>query len=248
MMIDITLIMAYYINRDMLNIHYAELAALSPELKQHISLIVVDDGSPTNPASPPRSDIGIRSLEIYRMGVDIPWNQDACRNLAVSKANTDWVLLTDMDHLIPAISWQQIFNADLDLSAAYRFLRVSMPELLPYKPHPNSYLMAKKTFEQTGGYDERYAGYYGTDGVFHRRVVEVVKGKLLQLPISLVRYPREVVSDASTSTLTRKSERNTANIYRIREEIGRLPPEEQAPKTLTFPYHKVWPKTPESAV
>jgi hypothetical protein len=33
------------------------------------------------------------------MREDIAWNQDACRNLAVSLARTEWVLLTDMDHV-----------------------------------------------------------------------------------------------------------------------------------------------------
>jgi hypothetical protein len=54
---------------------------------------------------------GLFAFSLYRMGVDVPWNMDACRNLAASQAKTDWLLLTDIDHLVPEKTWRKITAA-----------------------------------------------------------------------------------------------------------------------------------------
>jgi hypothetical protein len=99
----------------------------------------------TRRRSPPPSAC---RLKMYRMLEDVRWNQDACRNLGVSQAETDWLLLTDMDHVVPADTFEKILKASLDSDTAYRFARVSMPKLDPYKMHPNSWLMTKAVFDR----------------------------------------------------------------------------------------------------
>jgi hypothetical protein len=231
-----TLCLAYYENPGMLRRQLDLVESLPIDLQAQIELIVVDDGSPTAPAEPVVRAWGQSDrLQLFRMGVDVAWNMDACRNLAVSQARTDWVLLTDIDHLVPEKTWRKILASKLDRSHVYKFGRVSEPDLAPYKPHPNSWLMTVETYDRAGGYDERLAGWYGTDGDFRNRVQEV--SRVLQLKEPLIRVPREVTPDASTTTLVRRSPENAAGLDRAkreREALGKW-----RPLRNSFPWARV---------
>jgi hypothetical protein len=217
-----TLCLAYYENPGMLRRQIEHLAGLKKWIRESVELIVVDDGSPRFPAF----DVMIEGDDtetrerLFRMGVDIPWNMDACRNLAVSQASTDWVLLTDIDHLVPEKTWIKILTASLNPRQVYKFGRVSEPDLAPYKPHPNTWLMTREIYDRAGGYDERLAGWYGTDGDFRNAVQKVAPVVSFKEPI--VRVPREVTPDASTTTLTRRSPENAAGLDRAKEERAKI--------------------------
>ena len=73
-------------------------------LQDHLSVIVVDDGSPRWPArdalikhGQPWGDF----LRVFRIDQDVPWNWLAARNIGAHHASGDWVLLTDLDHAVP---------------------------------------------------------------------------------------------------------------------------------------------------
>lgn len=236
----ITLIFPYYENPTMLAGQLEYLAAMPGELRALLSLIVVDDGSPTHPLGP--ADLrameaaGLADVQLWRIGVDVRWNWLACRNLAVEKARTVWVLMTDIDHMVPERTLRRIMAGKLNGRCIYRFSRVDAPKQTPYKPHPNSWLMTREMFDATGGYDERFSGYYGTDGMFRDRcaaaALEVI---LLEQP--LVRVPREVVADASTTTYGRKEDQDRENVSRIRAEIAASG--DLTPRRGLFPHHQV---------
>ena len=231
----VTLVLAYYENPSMLERQYAVLRALPEELRAWISLTVVDDGSPDSPARAPMESLGIASFELYRVDVDVRWNQDACRNIGAHHARADgWLLLTDMDHLVPEATWRRVIQGRLDRSIVYRFSRVSEPELQPYKPHPNTWLLTRRLYVTVGGYDERFAGWYGTDADFRDRITPRAKAVEI-LPEVIIRVPREVTPDASTTRYERKSAEDVENIRRILH--ARTPG--ARPKTLSFPYHRV---------
>jgi len=234
----ITLVLPYYMNREMLLRQQIVWATYPADLRTCLHVIVVDDGSPQHPAreSWSASGIGLASARLYRITVDVRWNWLACRNLGVAATHTQWVLLTDIDHVLPEATLRALVTDDLDAKAVYRFSRVDAPNLTPYKPHPNSWLLTLEMFDAIGGYDERFSGYYGTDAEFRDRVQRTA-GRLIMRPDVLVRYPREVIADASTTTYGRKEPQDRENVQRIRAEREREP--NWRPKRLTFPWERV---------
>lgn len=233
----ITLVLPFYENQGMLREQQAKWRSYPNDVKEKFHVIVVDDCSPTSPALPAVEDTGIASFRLYRTSVDRRWNWLFCRNLGVQEADTQWVLLTDIDHVLPLETLRAIM-ADRELHArtVYRFSRVDAPNLTPYKPHPNTWFLTRSMFEEIGGYDERFSGYYGTDAEFRDRVNASARAVVMR-PDVLIRYPREVLADASTTTYGRKEQQDHVNVARIREERSRIPG--WRPLRLTFPYERL---------
>lgn len=233
-----TLIFPYYRNPGMLDRQLAHLTALPADLKAHLHLIVVDDGSPKAALGPATAAamrlVGLASTALYRITVDVRWNWIACRNLAASRAPTDWILMTDIDHLVPADTVRRIVEKKLSDRKVYRFERVDLPDMTPYKPHPNTWLMTRAMFDRVGGYDERFSGLYGSDGEFRDRVRGQAE-EIQILPEPIIRVPREVVADASTTTYARKQPEDRAGVPKVRALIARDP----KPHRGTFPWEQI---------
>ena len=232
----VSLIMAYYENPTMLQIHYDHIKKLPASIRGQMYLVIVDDGSPVESvAKPPSEDLGICGFQLYRMDQDIRWNQDACRNIGARHAETEWMILTDMDHVVPVETWVQLTGRSWCRDVAYTFGRKMMPDMKDYKAHPNSWFMSKRLYDEMGGYDERFAGIYGTDGDFAERLRKVAPVKGLKVP--LICYPRSVVPDASTTTYLRKQPEDDAGKRRVKEQ--RAKEKNKKPKRYLFPYHRV---------
>lgn len=235
---EFTLVMAYYLNRGMLIEQAEHWRKLPQDIAARLHVVIVDDGSPEDAAREAMRSISpppLASLQIWRMLVDVPWNQDACRNLGVREAQSEWLLLTDMDHIVPAATWRRLMQGKLSKQAVYRFGRISAPSMEPYKSHPNSWAMTRTTYWECGGYDERLAGNYGTDGDFLVRVRS--RRNIVELADVLVRVPREVIPDASTRTLRRKQPEDKENIRRLL--YARANDEHWHPLHFSFPHKRV---------
>jgi hypothetical protein len=230
---NITLIMAYYENASMLRKQFGALRAMSALVRDHVSVIIVDDGSPTTPAK--AEDLNGMPLQIYRIKEDIRWNQDAARNIGARHAETNWLLLTDMDHMVPQRTWEHLISYDWKEDRAYQFTRVSAPDMAPYKSHPNSWFLTKRLYDKAGGYDERFAGFYGTDSDFRNRLRHVANMAVVKAP--LIRVPRTVVADASTTSYLRKQEEDAIGIARVKAERAKA--EDQRPVRYRFAYDRV---------
>lgn len=236
----ITFICAYYENAGMLREQFRVWRAYPPELREQFHAIVTDDGSPCAPARLHIDDVpAIASFSLFRTLVDVRWNWLFCRNLAVEKAQTEWVLLTDIDHVLPEETARFLMEEKLNPRAVYRFSRVDAPALTPYKPHPNTWLMTRAMFDAVGGYDERFSGYYGSDAEFRERVQGTARSVIL-LPYGVIRYPREHIADASTTTYGRKEAQDATNVRRIRAERALI--ENWTPIRVSFPYVQEFPR------
>ncbi len=237
---SLTLIMPYYDNPTMLEAQQAQWWKYPPELRSRLHVILVDDCSQRWPALPhvigKIEELGLASFQLYRTLVDVRWNWIFCRNLAVANTSTEWMLMTDIDHMMPRKTLEALLGAKLHRNRAYRFSRVDAPLMTPYKPHPNTWLMTRDLFDAVGGYDERFSGFYGTDGEFRRRVQDTAES-IVVLPQVMVRYPREVIADASTTTYGRKEEQDKTNVRRIINERAEIP--NWRPLRVTFAYERL---------
>lgn len=231
-MTDLSLIFPFYRNCSMLAHQYATWAAYPDDLKARIEIILVDDGSP-EPASEVERPEGLPPLRIYRHLEDRPWCQHAARNRGAWEAEGRWLFLSDIDHVLPAGSLRRILEAPHPM----KFRRLDAPDLVPKMkngqehPHPNTFLIQREHYLRERGYDEALNGIYGTDGEFVRKL-----GPLPVSDISVVRYAREVIADASTATLDRDSYRDKARqrwIGKDKKERGALP------DILTIPCERV---------
>lgn len=244
---DITICLPYYRNLGMLQEQCRRFRNLAPEIKSHLRLIVVDDGStilqanetelPDIARAAQHEDIGF-PFSLFRINVNIRWNQDAARNIAVKHADTEWLLLGDMDHIVPETTLRSLLEDKFDPDRAYRFSRMTLHKdgtVDDYKMHPNTWFMTRAVYWKIGGYDERLAGLYGSDGDFRSRVTAQC-GAPEQLDRVIIRVPRETIPDASTSTYERKTPAD-AQIKEILTKRNHTPG--WKPEHFRFPYERV---------
>lgn len=242
---DLTLVMPFYRNCEMLARQYETWAGWADKRKRRLEVILVDDGSPEPAADVPRPQ-DLPALRIYRVTEDRPWHQHAARNLGAHVAENGWLLLTDMDHVLTDDAARLILKkmdaGHLDHRMIYMLDRVEAdtgePTRNEYghrKPHPNSFVLTRKLYWKIGGYDEDYCGIYGTDGLFKERAFKIARKGHLDVP--LVRYWRDLVPDASTNA-PRKEGRDPnakAAVLKAKAERG----EQGMVRVLQFDWERV---------
>lgn len=230
---DFTLVMPYYENPRFMARQIENWATYPQNLKDHFSVILVDDGSPTKPAGPLldvlRDQIVGYFLDLYRIDVDVRWNWLAARNIGAHYAKTEWIMLTDMDHVLTEPVLRVLVYGRHDPSIIYRFSRREHTGEARH-PHPNSWFMTKQMYWQIGGYDEALSGHYGTDSEYRRRCAATAPIRIMT--DALVRY--EFFEDSSTTRYKRKQPED----LRAKEMIRRRKPDWK-PKVLSFPYREV---------
>lgn len=232
----ITLVLPHYMNLGMWAEQQKVWADYPATLRAALHVVLVDDCSPKGFRPGPKTVTvdGLASLRIYRLLKKKRWNWLACRNLGAKVAQTDWLFLTDIDHVVPADTMRRLMMGPLDTTAAYKFSRVTATQrwpwdvsaLTPYKPHNDTWCLTRNLFfsDRVGGYDERLSGCYGTSGEFRDRVNASVSATVI-LREAIVRYPRETIADASTppSVYTRKGDpENDALLHRLKQERAAL--------------------------
>lgn len=229
----------------------------SEDLLKQIEIILVDDGSPDEKAEDVIRDMwngetGL-PLSLYCVTEDRLWHQHGARNLGAHVACGRWLLMTDMDHVIPASTLSEVLRLLPTMSKreVLTFGRVDAPPNLTWKsdnwtdfqrtvredgslkPHVNSFVVRRKVYWFIGAYDEDLCGIYGTDKHFRNRLFSAGAERHLENS-PLIRVDREVIPDSSTRNVERKTPG--------RQELKRAALAGKAPgrtTTLNFPWKQV---------
>lgn len=160
-------------------------------LPDDVEVVLVDDGS--NPPLEPQTDKF--KLSVYQTGETRHWTQPAARNLGAKMARGEYLILTDIDHIVSrelieigrncqhdvvrfsrevaVIDEEGRFTQDWDALRAYGFIKGRKK----IAPHGNSYLMRADLYRRLGGVDTSYVG----TGKYPNREEVPLKRKLHEL-------------------------------------------------------------------
>lgn len=224
-MSELTLCIPYYENPSMLARQIETWNDYDLKTQGGFSVAIVDDGSPRNPALPViQANPCKLKIRLWRIAENIPWNQHGARNLAAKAVGGNgWLLMTDIDHILEPDAARAVVVAEIDRRYHYTFNRISLPERSPYKMHCNSFLVTREAYWKAGGYDEDYCGTYGGDGPFLRALRQVAPERRME--VALLRMPREVLADASTTEWPRTGPLKQAyqEIHKAKNKTGEGP-------------------------
>jgi hypothetical protein len=190
-------VLPFYQAHEFLQTQFASWSLYPEAIARHISAIIVDDCSPEPMRLPDYRPFSVRA---FRIEQDIPWNWLAARNIGAHYASDGWLVLTDMDHIVPVATMTSLVTGKHDPNVVYVFSRREHTGIAIHS-HSASFFMIRKLFWTIGGYDERLSGVYGTDGTYRKRAMAYAPFKLL--PEELIRY--EYVADSSVTTYERKT-------------------------------------------
>ena len=217
-----SLVMPFHNNPTMLDAHYAHLHELPEEIARGLEVSICDDASNDGErALPPYVRIGVPVIVHRIPPPHVPWSHRCATNIAAHESTGNWLLVTDIDHIVPLETWRWLMDRErrplLRTDRAYTFTRRNL-DGTPYKRHPDSWLFHRSLWETIGGYDTRYRGHYGQNAPFEQRVAHhaIIEG----LPVPLVRVTRDDIPDASERVLTRKSRETRAAVSSLRTKFA----------------------------
>jgi len=242
----LTIVILYYDQPAALLQQLEWYASFPRLLRDLMAVMVVDDGSPNATAgaalgafeSDGRSEVFTErwvmlrqrlALDVWMIGIDVPWNQPEANNLAFLKSRTEWICRTDIDHYFDPSQVARMLlliedkgpeSADV-FTFSRRFGSLLTPSssswwrsrVWPFlKPHPNTLLLTKTTYWEAKGFDESFSGNYGYDDIDFRR-------RLPKPPVNSGIVVRgDLRSESSTKRLDRD---NTVNalLFQTEHEI-----------------------------
>lgn len=162
-----------------------------------VCIILVDDGSPKDRADEVIKSTGVPDnieFKLYRILQNIPWNLSGATNLGMHNAESDWCLISAIDHVLPVESVKLLMERQLNPFRAYQFARYDVGENGKVKRQRrgssgNIYLVTRSIYWSIGGYNEDFAGYFGgISRPFRRALWKVAEQEILE-DVKLLHYP-----------------------------------------------------------
>jgi hypothetical protein len=164
----LTLVMAVYGQPLMLQKQIETISAYSDVVLDHLNVVVVDDcGRPDVDVEGMRflSDFA-KSVKLFRVTLDIPWNQMGARNLAMEHSE-GLCLLIDPDMTFSGEMMKRMIEAASKLARGH-VIKWGLKHVSSGKldmTSPNTWLLHREDFFAVGGYDEDFAGNKGWSDV-----------------------------------------------------------------------------------
>jgi len=229
----VSIVFPYYDNPEMLRFQLGHFGNYSQEALDACEIVIVDDCSPVFPARDVIRGCDLPNIRLFRLGVDLPWNQDAARNIGAHEARGEYLLLTDIDHVVPESTLSELCDIEDNLSV-YTLARKAHFSDKVIPSHVNSYFLSKALYWGIGGYDEDFWGTYGSDRLFRTRVLK--SAPIIELPNSrLELVTRGSIPDAKNTNFSRQPSlwrRLRSLLLRLFKKLGIR----KSPVTLTNHY------------
>lgn len=161
---NLTIIHTYYNDKTLLETQIERWNVYN----QPINIILIDDGSKNIPAIDVIKQHTFKDyidFSLYRVKEDIGFNSHGCRNLGATLAKTEWLLFLDVDYTIQPSDLKKLQNEHLDPMTWYELNAKYKGRGDPYMAL-NQFLITKKNFLDSGGYDESFIPYHMGDREF----------------------------------------------------------------------------------
>jgi glycosyltransferase involved in cell wall biosynthesis len=162
-------------------LHFEKMA-----IPDGVEIVFVDDGS----TPPITSDTKLKNFRILYTNDFRPWTVELARNFGIKNSQGEYVLITDIDYIIPLSCIESALDLKEDKSSIRREFGVldengnftqDMAVLKQWglqrdsvrmNPHPNNFIMRKSVFDKIGYFDESRVNRpypIGADAEFKRR-------------------------------------------------------------------------------
>ncbi len=218
---QITVVMTYFNNPEMMKIHLATWHTYPSKLRAMIQFIVVDDHSEV----PLEIDEAVLNLTILRVDDDITWNLPGARNLGADYCKTDWFMITDTDMLLTAEMARRMLDLPRDDPNVIYNMKHQDACMLQHVGHSaNMMYLTKELFWKCWGYDEDFSGSYGgQEGHLRSKLFREGGQRTLEHQVILINFGEDgsprIVEDAKSSTPDMKTEEG---LQRARNTSARL--------------------------
>lgn len=251
----LTLVYAVYGQPLMLAEILRRMSAYSVGIRKRLKLILVDDhGDPEVTVTQAMAFNGHIETELYRIDDDIPWNQMGARNLGMYRAR-GWCAMLDTDMVLTENSIRAILRF-IDANPRGCVLRYGLRHLVHLEQDsimssPNTYVIHRADFMESGGYDEDYAGHKGWSDV---QLLDILNAhyRIVQRPdIWAIFYHQSSVKDAqvhNSGGVDRSVDRNKKLRISKRNEMRvcggwKRWVREKKGANLRFGWRKIYPTT-----
>lgn len=187
-----------------------------PELLDQIQFVIVDDCSPL------KIDILDYDLNItwLRISDNITWNQGGARNLGVTYAKSDKILMSDLDLEFPEHTLRKMVKMRNPGRNFYKIYRKDKEDGSIRNGHPNTFFMSRGRFMRFYGYDEEYSGGYGAEDYRFVKFQKYHGSWQHHLQKKYYCHKRiEIDRDGAYHSLNRNFDRNTIIDSRKRNEL-----------------------------
>ena len=231
-------VMPYYKANVLLNWQIQLWLSYSEDIRNALTFIIVDDGSPVGRAIDVLKEnkekilsAGLK-IELYEVTIDKIWNSEGASNLGIQQVTTDRFLRMDFDYHFEEESMRKILETDLKQDEWYNFTVLRYGTREHILSHVNTYLMMKETFWKSGGYDEDFCGNYGWTDLLLERILAKFTQKIERDDVFLV-----TCSFDSTHGLERDGSVNKELLARKTEEYAYKT--DFSKEIIRFPWRKV---------
>ena len=189
----ITVNLSFYNQNEVLKRHVELWKSYPQHLKDLFKFCIIDDCSKTPAIEVLReTDLSDIDLAIYRIEEDLYCNISGGRNLAAQQCTTEWMILLDMDTMIPEdmalIIPTLTHSKEKEIFKFNRRVTENHSHPKHHQPHPAVCLLRKRDYWDIGGNEEDFVGHYGyTDPSFwHRATPDYKINTLLDVYLDYV--------------------------------------------------------------